>query len=91
MISLAERLRSRGLTLPKPTPPNGTYEPFTRSGSIIFMAGTTCVRDGGFNIPAQLEPICRSKTDRKRQQSVRSTYWLILAWPVMANMIEFVP
>jgi enamine deaminase RidA (YjgF/YER057c/UK114 family) len=46
MISLAERLRSRGLTLPKPTPPNGTYEPFTRSGSIIFMAGTTCVRDG---------------------------------------------
>jgi enamine deaminase RidA (YjgF/YER057c/UK114 family) len=46
MSSVVEHLQSAGLTLPKPTPPNGSYVPFTRAGSLVFLAGATPMRDG---------------------------------------------
>lgn len=43
---VAERLAALGLSLPKAPSPNGDYVPFTRSGSILFLAGQTCTREG---------------------------------------------
>jgi enamine deaminase RidA (YjgF/YER057c/UK114 family) len=46
MTDVIERLHAAGWTLPKPTAPNGSYVPFTRAGSLVFLAGATPMRDG---------------------------------------------
>ena len=44
--SLQERLHAAGLSLPAPTVPAANYIPFTRLGSLLFVAGQTPVLDG---------------------------------------------
>ncbi|SFM15884.1 RidA family protein [Methylobacterium pseudosasicola] len=51
MTSVVERLEAAGLRLPQPNPPNGVYVPFTRAGSLVFLAGATPMRDGELLFP----------------------------------------
>ncbi|MDA7417088.1 RidA family protein [Xenophilus arseniciresistens] len=41
-----QRLKAAGLALPRPTLPAANYVPFTRLGSLLFVAGQTPVQDG---------------------------------------------
>jgi len=37
-----ERLLALGLELPPVPPPRGAFKPFSRSGSLVFLAGQIC-------------------------------------------------
>ena len=41
-----ERLASLGYQLPAPPAAAGSYVPTVRTGNLLFLAGTICVRDG---------------------------------------------
>lgn len=45
-MSVLERLRAAGLSLPSPPKPNGLYIPLRQSGPTIHVSGQTCLRDG---------------------------------------------
>jgi enamine deaminase RidA (YjgF/YER057c/UK114 family) len=45
-MSVSEKLRAAGITLPGPTPPGAAYVPTVRTGNLIFLAGHTAKRDG---------------------------------------------
>lgn len=40
------RLAELGITLPKPTPPVGSYVPATRVGSLVYVSGQIPLKDG---------------------------------------------
>jgi enamine deaminase RidA (YjgF/YER057c/UK114 family) len=44
--SPAARLEALGLALPKVPVPRGAFKPFSRSGSLIFLAGQICEWEG---------------------------------------------
>jgi enamine deaminase RidA (YjgF/YER057c/UK114 family) len=44
--SPATRLEALGLVLPKVPVPRGAFKPFSRSGSLIFLAGQICEWEG---------------------------------------------
>ena len=44
--SAAMRLEALGLVLPKVPVPRGAFKPFSRSGSLIFLAGQICEWEG---------------------------------------------
>lgn len=46
MSGVVERLRAAGLELPMPNAPAANYVPFTKMGSLLFVAGQTPVVDG---------------------------------------------
>ncbi len=49
MPSPEARLHALGLTLPPPPPPLGTYVPFRRAGTLLFLSGVgPRLPDGGF-------------------------------------------
>ena len=45
-MSVSEKLRAAGITLPGPTPPGAAYVPTVRTGNLIFLAGHTAKREG---------------------------------------------
>ena len=45
-MSIQERLRAAGITLPPPTPPGAAYVPTVLSGNVLYVAGHTARRDG---------------------------------------------
>jgi len=46
MSKVAERLAALGLTLPPVPKPRGAFKPYSRSDSLIFLAGQICEWDG---------------------------------------------
>ena len=46
MTNVLERLKEAGLALPTPVLPAYSYVPFTRAGSLLFVAGQTPVLEG---------------------------------------------
>ncbi|SOE94629.1 Enamine deaminase RidA, house cleaning of reactive enamine intermediates, YjgF/YER057c/UK114 family [Burkholderia sp. D7] len=44
--SAAKRLEALGLVLPKVPAPRGAFKPFSRTGSLIFLAGQICEWEG---------------------------------------------
>jgi len=45
-MSIAERLRAAGITLPAPTPPGAAYVPTVQTGNLLFLAGHIAKREG---------------------------------------------
>ena len=45
-MSVSERLRAAGITLPPPTPPGAAYVPTVRTGNLLFVAGHIARREG---------------------------------------------
>ncbi|HLP09478.1 MAG TPA: RidA family protein [Opitutaceae bacterium] len=45
-MSIEAKLAALGLQLPAAPAAAGNYLPFVRSGNLLFLAGTICVRDG---------------------------------------------
>jgi enamine deaminase RidA (YjgF/YER057c/UK114 family) len=45
-MSIAERLRAAGITLPAPTAPGAVYVPTVRTGNLVFVAGHIAKREG---------------------------------------------
>jgi enamine deaminase RidA (YjgF/YER057c/UK114 family) len=45
-MSIADRLKERGLVLPAVLAPGGNYLPAVRAGDLLFLAGQVAVRDG---------------------------------------------
>jgi enamine deaminase RidA (YjgF/YER057c/UK114 family) len=45
-MSIEAKLSALGLPLPAAPSAAGNYLPFVRSGNLLFLAGTICVRDG---------------------------------------------
>ena len=45
-MSVSERLRAAGITLPAPTAPGAVYVPTVQTGNLLFVAGHTAKRDG---------------------------------------------
>lgn len=43
---VAARLAALGLALPPVPPPRGAFKPFSRAGSLVFLAGQICEWDG---------------------------------------------
>lgn len=46
MSTAAQRLASLGLVLPAPPQPGGSYLPFRRAGSLLYLPGAICSRNG---------------------------------------------
>jgi enamine deaminase RidA (YjgF/YER057c/UK114 family) len=42
----AKRLHALGLVLPQVPPPRGAFKPFSRAGSIVYLAGQICEWEG---------------------------------------------
>ena len=45
-MSVAERLRAAGITLPAPNPPGAVYVPTVQTGNLLFVSGHTAKRGG---------------------------------------------
>lgn len=45
-ISIDERIKSLGIELPQVNPPAANYIPYTKTGSLVFIAGQTCKWNG---------------------------------------------
>jgi enamine deaminase RidA (YjgF/YER057c/UK114 family) len=45
-MSVYERLRAAGITLPPPTPPGAVYVPVVATGNLLFVSGHIAKRDG---------------------------------------------
>jgi enamine deaminase RidA (YjgF/YER057c/UK114 family) len=45
-MTVAERLRTAGITLPAATPPGALYVPTVQTGNLLFVAGHTAKREG---------------------------------------------
>ena len=45
-MSIAERLRAAGITLPVPAPPGAAYVPTVQTGNLLFLAGHIAKREG---------------------------------------------
>ena len=45
-MSVYERLRAAGITLPAPTPPGAVYVPTVQTGNLLFVSGHIAKRDG---------------------------------------------
>ena len=45
-MSVYERLRAAGITLPPPTPPGAVYVPAVQAGNLLFVSGHIAKRDG---------------------------------------------
>jgi enamine deaminase RidA (YjgF/YER057c/UK114 family) len=45
-MSVYERLRAAGITLPPPTPPGAVYVPTVQAGNLLFVSGHIAKRDG---------------------------------------------
>jgi enamine deaminase RidA (YjgF/YER057c/UK114 family) len=45
-MSAEERMRARGIELPPPVQPLGSYTTWVRSGDLLFLSGHVPVRDG---------------------------------------------
>jgi len=50
---IEQQLQSRGIVLPAASTPAANYIPYTRSGSLVFIAGQICQTDG--------KPMCVGK------------------------------
>ena len=48
------RLRALGLELPPVPPPRGAFKPFSRSGTLVFLAGQICEWDGEVRFAGQI-------------------------------------
>jgi enamine deaminase RidA (YjgF/YER057c/UK114 family) len=48
------RLLALGLALPPVPPPRGAFKPFSRSGSLVFLAGQICEWDGEVRFAGQI-------------------------------------
>ncbi|MEE8338391.1 MAG: RidA family protein [Dehalococcoidia bacterium] len=53
-MSVVERLRELGVTLPEPARPAGIYRPAVRTGNLVYVSGQVAVRDGGIVHPGLL-------------------------------------
>src|SRR5258708_38200641 len=45
-MSISDRLRAAGITLPAPTAPGALYVPTVQTGKLLFVAGHTAKREG---------------------------------------------
>ena len=45
-MSIADRLKTLGITLPTPATPAAAYVPFVRSGKLVFISGHIARKDG---------------------------------------------
>jgi enamine deaminase RidA (YjgF/YER057c/UK114 family) len=45
-MSVYERLRAAGITLPVPTPPGAVYVPAVQTGNLLFVSGHIAKREG---------------------------------------------
>ncbi len=46
MSQIESKLAEMGYTLPAPPAPGGMYLPYRRHGSVLYLAGVICVKDG---------------------------------------------
>jgi enamine deaminase RidA (YjgF/YER057c/UK114 family) len=74
--AITARLAAAGLELPRPTVPAANYVPFTRAGSLLFVAGQTPVRDGE---PRYLGVVGEDVTVEEAQTAARLCALNILA------------
>jgi enamine deaminase RidA (YjgF/YER057c/UK114 family) len=51
---IKERLRERGIELPKPAPAAANYVPFVRSGNLVFVAGQVTLGPNGLEYQGKL-------------------------------------
>lgn len=70
------RLTAAGLGLPRPTVPAANYVPYTRAGTLLFVAGQTPVQDG---IPRYLGIVGEDVTVDEAQAAARLCALNVLA------------
>ena len=63
--AVLERLAALGLTLPPVPPPRGAFKPFSRCGSLVFMAGQICEWDGQVRSYGPVGPLSDFAAARK--------------------------
>ncbi|MDB5604988.1 MAG: hypothetical protein JWP25_1888 [Bradyrhizobium sp.] len=62
------RLLALGLTLPPAPPPRGAFKPFSRAGSLIFLAGQICEWDGEVRFKGQVSEASDLATSQRAAQ-----------------------
>ena len=67
-MSIDERLRELGVTLPDVAKPRWAYVPAVRSGNLIFVSGQIATSDGGIMHPGKLG---REVTVEQAQEAAR--------------------
>lgn len=67
-IDVATRLRRLGLALPPVPPPRGAFKPFSRAGSIIYLAGQICEWDGEVRYAGQVGAVHDLATGQQAAQ-----------------------
>jgi enamine deaminase RidA (YjgF/YER057c/UK114 family) len=53
-VSVADRLKELGITLPEAVTPLAVYRPVTRTGNLLFLAGQVPLKDGAVLHPGRL-------------------------------------
>ncbi|MDA1240976.1 MAG: RidA family protein [Chloroflexi bacterium] len=53
-MSVADRLKELGITLPEAVTPLAVYRPVTRAGNLLFLAGQVPLKDGAVLHPGRL-------------------------------------
>lgn len=70
-MSIEERLKELGITLPPPPVPLGAYLPFVRSGNLLFLSGILPLREGKLEKVGRVgESLSREEAKEEARQVV---------------------